>query len=1365
MNKTLFSLAVVCILSCMGVHAQPIMSYGFESKAGTYEEITDGTLILKNDSIGAALNAIAFYGSDTTDRATQLTTKAGISIGFDFVFNNTTMNQFVIGGSGFLAFGKDSVTIDPDSPYFISNTDSEGKYNVVFSIRNAETHGNRDTEISYKITGEPGSRILTVQYKNLRFMDMWGSNFLNNAQLQFKIYENSNKIEIIYKDWKNNSSGYIPARVGIKGSMENDFLMVTSTSNSWSDVSAEPDPYVNISWNSTCYPADGLTYTFTACKECQVPTGQPTNLVLTPKTISISGSFDKTATADYYLTVMTTTDNLSATPQDATFYQPGDTLGNGTVIAFDTLSTFETPETLTGAKQYYFHVFGATSYCMFGPKYNTTQPLKNQIETMPAAPASLEVTENGYDKITLKAMSNAAGDQVLIAITEKYGYDQNSNIIIDGEFGQPTGSMIAGQEIEGGGKVIYIGNAPENLPVENLDNNNLYHFKAWSLNSRNQYSTVGVNANVLTWGKLPYESKLNQMPPYSAPFGWEVNGGFRVENNRLTDMYYLSCLTSAVPVTNELTTPWILLGEGTNRMIFDLNISTYAGRATVLYNEWADNDVIDVQISNDGTSFNTIYTINKDNAPQLATVDSYKRLYIPFDTLSNQKVKFRIHWVCNKAQTTLKLQNIKIEEKSECDYPVDLTVDASSIIGDQALASWISQGEENVWEMRYRVAGEEEWGEPFEVNTNPYLLTQLPSQSNIELQVRAKCSLTSHSVWSDTYSITSGYTVPFTEEFTGTELPVGWEFETGAIADTTVFCEGSLCTKQWRWSTAFYQRGLILTASGTTADEWLLMPVIDLEDGSANYTLSFDITMTNVSADNDEEYYVVISTDGGKTFSKNNIIKTIKKEDLPERNQTKTYDVPLNGYKGQVRLALYVKSTTGRASNVKLAKVSIEASCPSDIVATVSDITPESAKVTWTSEAEEFYVFIRKAGETKKEYEKLTVKEKTFSNLEARTAYEVGITKMCAVGDTAKAVIAAFTSQALAPCEQVTNITTAPSQFSAAVTWEGDAANYNIRYRLKGTENWTTKNTDETSYTIEGLESEKEYEYGIQSICSEADGDQSEWTETKSFTTLAITCFPPTNIQAVPTYKSATITWEGTADNYEIGFRKGTEEWTTSEVAGKTKEFTDLEAETVYSIRLRSICSATDMSAWSSAVEFTTTAIPACVMPTNLTVTGLTATSAKLSWDADESNLSWDIHYRIGTATSWTDEKELTDKTYDLTGLMENTAYIWAVKATCDEGRTSAWSNQNRFTTEASGIDEIATNALNVFVSGNILNVINGEHCLIDNIQVYSLNGQMLNMYTIDSDENVLIPMNLKQTKVLIKINGKDWSKTYPVLF
>lgn len=1367
MNKTLFSIVITCTLSWMGAHAQPIISYDFESKIGSYEEITGGTIILSNESLGNILNSTAFYGPNVTDRTDELKTVTGIPIGFDFTFNDTKMNQFAISGGGFIVFGKDQVTINPADPYYLFTSSDEGQNNAVASSSLGQTHADIDTEISYKLIGTTGQRILVIQYKNLGLMSRWQDEVLAKAQMQFRIYEESSKIEIIYKDWKRDDDGMsLNTRTGIKGTIANDLLTLTTSTQNWQDAQTAISDVKEMSWDSTFYPADGLTYTFIPAANCEAPKNQPTELKLTSTTISLNGEFTAVSGADHYLAILNENESLTSLPVDGKIYNVNDKLGDGTIISYSTEATFTTPETLilTGAKKYYIHVFSVNAFCSYGPKYNTNNPLTGNITTLPEPPQTIKVTENNYNEITLGITPNAANNTFIVAITTEYDTNEWGNILIDGKFGKPTKELKVGDAIEGGGKVIYKGKE-NSVKVSDLTENTLYHFKAWSIDEQENISSTSVTDNISTWGKVPYIPNFVQMPYYEIPFGWGVEGSdFRLENN-----YELSCKIkqNAAGTTNALTTPWILLKEGINRVLLDYNMQVPGnyGSAGTAYNDWDERDVFAILVTKDEIKFDTIYRITSKTAMKQEGINTYNRIYAAFDKYAREKVKVKIYWNCYRG-INLFINNIEVEEKLPCDYPINVT--ASSVVGDKASIGWTSQGEENTWDIRYRIATgddgiEQEWSNPLEVNTNPYLLTGLPTQENIELQVRAKCSLSSQSNWSKSLTFTTGYGIPFTENFSGNALPAGWSCKTGALADPTEFCSGTSCRPQWTWSTR--PKGLILSASGVSADEWLIMPIIDLEDGSANYTLNFDIMMLQAFAANDETYSVVISYDGGKAFNSGNVIKTFTKEELPTANQTKTFSVPLNGYKGQIQLALYVKSTTGKASTVQLQKVSIDASCPTDIVATVSDITPESAKVTWTSEAEEFYVFIRKAGETKKQYEKVTVKEKTFDNLNARTAYEIGITKMCAIGDTAKVTLTKFTTLALEPCAQVTNITTTPSQYSVVISWEGEAMKYNIRYRATGTEEWSTKNTTENILTIEGLETEKTYEYGIQSVCSEAEGDVSEYTDTASFTTLAITCFPPTNIQVIPTHKSATITWKGEAENYELGFRKGTEEWSTSEITGKTKELADLDAETVYSVRLRSKCSANDMSIWSSAIEFTTTAIPQCVAPTDLTVTSLTGTSAKLSWSADESNLSWDLRYRTSSATTWINEEGLTVKTYDLTNLTESTAYLWTVKATCDEGRTSAWATQNKFTTEATGINDVAVNALKVYVSGNVLNIINTEHCWINNIQIYSLNGQMLYTYTIDSDENILIPMNLHQVKTIIKVNGKDWSKSYPVFF
>lgn len=1361
MDKKKILALIACAFIWTHVHAQPIMSTNFESHNGSYQEIIGGTIV-KNcaDSIGDKLNNLAFW-PDSYETYEEKT-GPGIPIGFNFKYNDTEMNQFAIGSNFCIALGKDEVSLNPFNLYHVVGNDGN---NAIGCTNMHDILGLKGSEISYLLTGNAPERCLTVQYKNIGLSSLWGD-FCGKVQFQIKLYETSNKIEFIYKDWKPLAEeSNLNFHTGLKGTLPDDFLFVEGEWN----TPTTSNELTNQNYSLDNYPADGLTYTFTPAATCKKPSNQPTDLQLTASSINIKGKFTATDQADHYLILLSTNNQLDELPTDGSIYHVNDKLGEATVVDYTTDTKFSTPENLPlqGATPYYIYILAANAYCSYGPKYNTTDVLTGTITTLPDSPQSITAKEEEFGKIVLNTIPNASGNMVIIGMTTEYGTSEYGDIIIDGKFGIPTKDLEMGSLIEGGGKVIYKGKET-NIPITGLTENTLYHFKAWSIDEQENISTTGVTANILTWGKVPYKPKFTEMPKYEAPFGWKVEG----EDFRLESDYTLSCniQQNAMGTINSLTTPWILLKEGSNRILLDYSMQVPGnwGRPGTAYNDWDERDVFALLVTKDEIKYDTVYKATSQTAMEQATIDSYNRIYAAFDKYAGEKVRIKIFWNCYRG-INLKIPYFEVEEKLACDYPINLTV--ANIEEDYATLSWTSQGEENRWDIRYRIATtedeeENEWIEKTDVAENPYIIKGLPTQQQIELQVRAKCSLTDQSHWSKSVFFTSGYSIPFIEDFKADELPSGWEFKTGAIGNPTEFCQGDDCNLQWEYQNSFRNKGIFLSPSGQSADEWILMPRINLGDGSVNYNLNLKIAKFFTGTSADETWQIVISKDGGKTFNETDVIKTIKQADLPTEYSDSTYTVPLTGMKGIIRPALYVKSTEGEASYSQLMQVSVEPTCPNDIAnITITDITSETAKVTWDSEANEWFTFIRKAGETTKNYEQTATKEKIFSNLIPQTTYEIGITKMCGIGDTARVSIVKFTTLSTKACAQVENLSVKPDIYTAVFTWVGEAMKYNIRFRETGTEDWVYKSTTDLSYKIEGLMPETSYDYSIQSVCSDAEGDYSEYTATATFTTMKETCFPPSEISVKPTYKSAVITWIGEADTYDLDIREGAENWTTFEVSGRSKEINELLPETDYSIRMRSKCTAEHVSQWSEIVPFKTESIPTCVAPTNLNVNSITDTSAQLSWEADESNLTWDLRYRAGTATTWNNHNGLTEKTFELTNLTDNTAYIWAVKASCDEGRTSAWSVQNKFSTNTSGLNSNVSQTLNVYASNKILNIINPMHCMIKQVLLYSTNGQVLANYILNSDENVLITVrNVQQGKVIVKIVGEDWNKSYPVL-
>lgn len=1371
MRKAIYLSIMLCIVSVLPIHAQPIMSYGFESRAGTYEEISGGTVVgaglLDNN-----LADVAFDGQSSSG-VKSLTTTPGIPIGFNFTFNDTPMNKFVIGSGGYLVVGKDNVTINPDRSAFMLNDKGSGKQNVIGIGVNTPLTGGATTEISYKLTGTSPNRALVVQFKNIQLDADMFSGIKCPVNLQIKLYETSNKIELVFKNWMNTGTSPRVSRTGIKG-FDTDLHIRKVLNNNWNTTEKRTADATS-DWGSDSYPADGLTYTFLFPNTCEKPAGQPNGLKLSGSSLGVEGSFSGIPAADHYLVVMSEEQTLNALPADKTVYKQNDKIGNGTVVSFDTAQTFKTPENLLGSKTYYFHIFAANSFGSFGPVYNTAGPLTGTIKTMPEQPQAIESKGSEYDFINLSVIPNTANNQVLIAITDKTDGAAEGMPTEEGIFGAPKGALNVGSSIEGGGRVVYKGDAQTGIKIENLNSNTLYHFIAWSVDAGNNYSTTSVATNEITWGKLPYTASFVNMPLYDPPFGWETTGNlFRIvkqnPNNKGEELCQLECnITSGDPTNGKehtAATQWILLNNATNRVLLNCNLTIYANRVYQPYKDWDERDVLEIQVSKDGTNFTTIHTLNKANAPQLETAADWATLNVPFDNFKGEKVKIRLRWKTYAPSVKLLVENFVVEEKPACEYPAGLSVDETSLAGGQALIKWTAKNEENAWDLRFRKVDEENWSNPLEVRTNPYLLTTLPSSSKIELQVRAKCSLTSLSPWSKSLFFTSGYAIPFAEDFNSSNtLPTGWSFENGLLDNPTEFCTGSSmsCRKNWMVN----QNSLLVRYSSRPQD-WVVTPKIDLNDGSYHGKLEFDLALSKANQNptpDDLCFAVVISKDGGATFNKENVMLELKKADLPAIGIKKHYTVDLSKFHGIVKLGFYAFTESAADEVLNLDNIAVTETCPAATNAKATDVTPESAVVTWEGAAEEWLTFVRKAGETKKDYTKQTQAKLTLTELTPKTNYEVGITKACAVNDTARVVIVAFTTQSLAPCLQPTEITATPSKRFVTINWTAEADRYNVRFRLSGTEEWIDKTTPTNSITVDGLEPDTEYEYAVQAVCSSAEGDVSPWTETAKVRTQTVTCFPPAAINVTTTHKSATITWEGEADEYQLAYRTGENAWTRKEVKNsKTFTLEELAAATKYTLRMRSICAVNDSSEWSVNKEFTTPDIPECSLPTNLRASEITDTAAKLEWDADESNLTWDLHYRTGASTSWTTLEKLTQKSYQVNDLIANTAYLWSVKATCDEGRTSTWAAQESFKTGPSSIRNIGTEELKIYAAGNIINIQNPSNIKIDRICLYDLNGQIIQTFDINSDENVMIPTSLHTDKVIVKVIGEKFASSYTLI-
>ncbi len=132
---------------------------------------------------------------------------------------------------------------------------------------------------------------------------------------------------------------------------------------------------------------DNLTVTGVATTPCAQPSAGATNLVfgaITDTTIAASFTAANPAT-DNYIIVMSSNSSLTGNPANGQIYNIGDNLGDGTVVAKGSGTSF-TATGLSPLSTYYFFVFPVNSICTGGPLYYTANVLNGSASTVAGLP-------------------------------------------------------------------------------------------------------------------------------------------------------------------------------------------------------------------------------------------------------------------------------------------------------------------------------------------------------------------------------------------------------------------------------------------------------------------------------------------------------------------------------------------------------------------------------------------------------------------------------------------------------------------------------------------------------------------------------------------------------------------------------------------------------------------------------------------------------------------------------------------------------------------------------------------------------------------------------------------------------------------
>lgn len=451
---------------------------------------------------------------------------------------------------------------------------------------------------------------------------------------------------------------------------------------------------------------------------------------------------------------------------------------------------------------------------------------------------------------------------------------------------------------------------------------------------------------------------------------------------------------------------------------------------------------------------------------------------------------------------------------------------------------------------------------------------------------------------------------------------------------------------------------------GSSIHHWMITPEIDLSEASSPL-LSFDAAFTVYTSGSTspatgfennptQAFKILVSTDNGQTWD---LATNISLTSIASSTYIPQF-VNLSEYAGEeaVRIAFYAQSLqAGGDNNLHIDNILIEEStgeiCYPVTNLAASDVTSESATLTWEGETDSYMVYTYTATDTT--YDPVYENSIDLDNLEANTTYSYGIAAVCDNGEESVIMTVTFTT----PCSAIaipfvedfeTNSPTVncwntanTASSTGLVTsgaysgsrafqfwWSTNPPQYLFSPELSGTENglalsfmynagsdyyvesfqigYSTTTNEITAFTwgTEQIVSNTTYEEYNEILPPGTKYMAVKYTANNMYAlnidsvvfALPPSCIPVAGLNADDiTGTSATLTWLGNADNYAVYAISDNDTTLVGTVPEASIELSGLEPNSVYTYGVTSIC---DNDEESDMVTFTfNTACEAVTLP------------------------------------------------------------------------------------------------------------------------------------------------------------------------
>lgn len=376
----------------------------------------------------------------------------------------------------------------------------------------------------------------------------------------------------------------------------------------------------------------------------------------------------------------------------------------------------------------------------------------------------------------------------------------------------------------------------------------------------------------------------------------------------------------------------------------------------------------------DPETFELVETVEIPNAWYSGV--GFLRYRVSFDGYTGNGTYIAIRKVkVDGEDAELYVDDIEVRPIYNCSEPTGLTVTATT--SSTVTLHWTANNDEIQWQVQYKLYDEEAWPETYQtVNQNPCTLEGLTPGLKYQARVRAVCSDTETSDWTDYAGFITAHAVPYYEDF-GSSFEffhplIGWQWALGFTLEQILGGSHLEAGNGGGWQTSSLQsvtnpeNGMSYSTEAfadtyinmSTDYDWFLSPNIELGEG---YQLIFDLALdynhSATSGLDDNRFAVVISEDGGNSWS----LLALWDNDATQGRAY--YDIPailsevnldLSAYDNKiVRFAFYAESTVWNSGTNRLMIDNINVTkCIRPEMIVASDITTNSAVLDWTTHGE-----------------------------------------------------------------------------------------------------------------------------------------------------------------------------------------------------------------------------------------------------------------------------------------------------------------------------------------------------------------------------------------------------------------------------